>query len=373
MTKTVQQNRKLLRSKTISDVTKYQSKIGKYKQIPTEVDVEIPVLRTKNVQGRELGIKVGEYEATLTKGTLSSLTDKASHSSLNALLDKARIIATIPTEIKPLVGVACVGSDEAWVRGIHHKSISRFDIQGTVQGVVECQDRPFDITLTRQGEVVYSMNGNVKIVRNGKTEHLISTPWGWNPDGLCCTRSGDILVSMSHLFCTYRKIVRYHDHIVKQEIDRDVNGQPIYKGGENILLVTENNNGDICASDNNAKMVIAVDKSGRVQFQYDGAPAWRGEQFDPGHLVTDSMSQIIVADNFNSCLHILDQNGQFLRCVDDCGLDNPIGLSVDSKGRLWVGLCDSGKVKVIQYLKYNLVHVQTTDALPNIFYSFLNL
>jgi sugar lactone lactonase YvrE len=62
------------------------------------------------------------------------------------------------------------------------------------------------------------------------------------------------------------------------------------------------------------------------------------------------MSQIIVADYNNACLHILDQNGQFLRCVDNCGLVNPDGLSVDSEGRLWVGLHDS-EVKVIQYTK----------------------
>jgi hypothetical protein len=63
------------------------------------------------------------------------------------------------------------------------------------------------------------------------------------------------------------------------------------------------------------------------------------------------MSQIIVTDWNNACLHILDQNGQFLTCVDNCGLDKPLGLSVDSEGRLWVGLHKSGEVKVIQYMK----------------------
>ena len=56
-----------------------------------------------------------------------------------------------------------------------------------------------------------------------------------------------------------------------------------------------------------------------------------------------------MTDIDNNCLHILDQNGQFLRCVDDCGLERPYGLSVDSEGRLWVGLLDSGEIKVIKY------------------------
>ena len=74
-------------------------------------------------------------------------------------------------------------------------------------------------------------------------------------------------------------------------------------------------------------------------------------RFNPGDIITDALSQIIVTDIFNNCLHILDQNGQFLRCVDDCGLEKPLGLSVDSEGRLWVGLLKKREIKVVQYLE----------------------
>jgi hypothetical protein len=127
--------------------------------------------------------------------------------------------------------------------------------------------------------------------------------------------------------------------------------QSIKEGNTYLLYMVENNNGDICAADSNAMSLVVVNKSGRVRFRYDGTPTRWKKSFDPVYIVTDSMSQIIVADNNNACLHILDQNGQFLRCVDNCGLDNPSGLSVDREGRLWVGLCDSGEVKVIQYMK----------------------
>jgi hypothetical protein len=49
--------------------------------------------------------------------------------------------------------------------------------------------------------------------------------------------------------------------------------------------------------------------------------------------------------------HILNQDGQFLRCVDNRGLAGPLGLSEDSDVRLWVGLFCSGEVIVIQYMK----------------------
>ena len=67
-------------------------------------------------------------------------------------------------------------------------------------------------------------------------------------------------------------------------------------------------------------------------------------------LVTDSLGNLIVADLNNDCLHILDQNGHFLRCLETFGLENPCGLSVDGEGRLWVGLLNAGLIRVIQYL-----------------------
>jgi sugar lactone lactonase YvrE len=137
-----------------------------------------------------------------------------------------------------------------------------------------------------------------------------------------------------------------------QEIITDEHGNPIYQGGGYRLYVTENKNGDIVASDTNAKTVVVVNRLGNVRFRYTNKPPGKKQSFSPRHVVTDSMCQIIVADFNNACLHILDQNGQFLKCVDNCGFnDFPAGLSVDSEGRLWVGLYDSGKVNVIQYKK----------------------
>jgi sugar lactone lactonase YvrE len=145
------------------------------------------------------------------------------------------------------------------------------------------------------------------------------------------------------------KIVRYQGQTKKQEIARDKDGKAIFEKGKFALYVVDNNE-DVCASDANAGTVVVVNNSGRVRFRYDGTPARRKKPFNPRHIATDSMSHIIVADYNNACLHILDQNGQFLKCVDNCG-DRPQGLSVDSEGRLWVGLRDSGEVKVIQYMK----------------------
>ncbi|XP_048741289.2 E3 ubiquitin-protein ligase TRIM71-like [Ostrea edulis] len=353
MIQTLHQNKIIMKSKKVSEVTNYKSKLAEYKNMPIDIDVELPSLKTNTVQGREISLELGEYKACLTQTTLSSLTEEVSNLSLQNLLDQAKSITTISTGVNPLYNVAYVGVDEAWVSG-KDKTISRVDIQGSVRDTVTTTCIwPADITVTRQGELVYSDGDSrtVNIVRHKGTETLITTPLGWKPDRLCSTKSGDILVSMFTTDYSQNKIVRYQGHTVKQEIDRDEDGEPIYKGGEESLHVVENNNEDICASDANDYTVVVVNKSGRVRFRYDGTPARRKELFNPTHIVTDSMSQIIVADLNDACLHILDQNGQFLRCVDNCGLDKPRGLSVDSEERLWVGLLYSGEVKVIQYMK----------------------
>ncbi|XP_048773734.2 E3 ubiquitin-protein ligase TRIM71-like [Ostrea edulis] len=354
MTQTVQQNKEILKSNNVSAVTNYKSKLQEYRNMPTDINVKLPLLKTNTVQGRELSLELGEYKACLTQTTLSSLTEEVTYLSLQKLFEQAKSITTIPTGLNPLFHVACVGVDEAWVCG-KDKTLRYVDIHGYVRDIVTtiCQYWPNGITVTRKGELVYSDHHNrtVNIVRHGRTEALITTPQGWRPGQLCCTKSGDILVSMYTSDYSQNKVVRYQGHTVKQEIDSDKDGEPIYKGGEYSLCVVENNNGDIVASDLNSDTVVVVDKSGIVQFRYDGTPARRKKSFNPAHIVTDSMSQIIVADLNNDCLHILDQNGQFLRCVDNCGLDNPQGLSVDSEGRLWVGSHDSGEVKVIQYME----------------------
>ncbi|XP_062621001.1 uncharacterized protein LOC134282617, partial [Saccostrea cucullata] len=297
------ENKKILKSNKVSDATSYKSELKDFKDIPTDVDVKIPSLNINTVQGRELSIELGEYKATLTQTSLSSLTDEVSILSVRKLLDKAKVIVTISSGIKPLGAIICFGINEAWVQS-QDKFIRRFDIHGSLKDKIttECKYYPGYISVTRQGELIYSdiQRRTVNIVRQGRIETLITLPRGWHPRGLCVTRSGDVLVDTCTPNGSHEKIVRYRGQTAVQEIDKDDCGQNIFKGGINGVLLEENNNGDICVSDLDANIVIVMDKTGRIRFRYN------------------------------------DQNGQFLRCVDDCGvLQGPAGLSVDSEGRLW--------------------------------------
>ncbi|XP_062586577.1 uncharacterized protein LOC134248167 [Saccostrea cucullata] len=345
---TIKENKEILRSKTVSKIVDYISKLQEYKAIPNLNDVAVPSLKVKTDRGKELSIEFGDHRATLAQTLHVKLTKAVPEFHSTAMFSRGRIIANIQpsAKCKYLDAVACVGSDEAWL-GCGSEFILRLDIRGSEKASVKITNDPADISVTQQGELIYTDRNSVMIVRAGMTETLIKAPECWKPWGLCCTDSGDILVNMVTDNAIHdHKIVRYTGLKAIQEIENDSDGNPIFQRGNFIIYLAENKNGDICASDGNAKKVVVMAATGAVRFRYDGDQAKRKKYFSPEQIATDSRSQIIVTDHNNDCIHILDQNGQFLQCVDDCGLDTPGGLSVDSKGRCWVGL-HSGKLKVI--------------------------
>ncbi|XP_061177730.1 tripartite motif-containing protein 2-like [Saccostrea echinata] len=300
-----------------------------------------------------LTMSLRDHHITSLKSCQSELRHQ--NSSINQCVQENKDL--LKSNIVSDVNNSCVGSDKVWINGLD-KVITFVDIQGAVQDIVTstCVECPGDIAVTLQKELIYSdaISRTVNIVRDGKTETLITTPEGWHPSGLCCTRSGDILVSMCTTDYNYRKIVRYQGQRVIQEIDKDEHGGPIYQGGRYRVCVVENNNGDIVASDMNVDTVVVVERTGKVRFRYNDKPPGGKKPFSPRQIVTDSMGHIIVTDLMNNCIHFLDHNGQIMKFASNinCGIYFPvIGLSVDSEGRLWVGLHLSGEVKVIEYMK----------------------
>ncbi|XP_078330155.1 uncharacterized protein LOC144624374 [Crassostrea virginica] len=373
MNKTVKLNEKLINSNNSFEVNKYQSKLNKYQDFPEHVDLKFPFLYSSIDKGNEFSIEIGDHRVTLKQMSQPSQSTDVSRlaTGIGKLMGKFRVIAIIPTTYNPLWGVACLTEAEAWIYG-KNEIITRIDKHGFRKCTVTttCQYGPGGISVTRGRELVYSdsKSGTVNIVRHGVSETLITTPRGWSPWKLSCTRSGDILVHVHKGKGKNNKIIRYQGQNIKQEISNYGQRNPILKDGNCSLFMSENNNGDVCVSDANADAVVAVDKAGRVRFRYYGSPARREESFGPRGIVTDALSQIIVTDFNNDCLHILDQNGQFLRCVelekyvdlsdggnmrfdDDPGVEKPRELSVDSEGSLWVGSCSEGVIKVFEYLR----------------------
>ncbi|XP_062616997.1 E3 ubiquitin-protein ligase TRIM71-like [Saccostrea cucullata] len=333
-------NKKISQSIDISHIAKYESNIQKYPKIPLQIDLELPAFVSKDTDKG----KLYQYFGKLIEPKIQTESIYRSDVS-NELLDEAVEIASFHTGITELMRMACLNTEEVWISGQNIKTITRFNLQGSKQETVTstCRNHPSDISVSNKGHLLYTDRVNQVITDVHQTTAQIRAPHGWEPVGLCCTQSGDLLVSMRTFNYKHCKIVRYEGQTITQEIEKDDQGNPLFKDGDRMLFVTENNNGDICASDCNAGVVAVVNKAGKIRFFYNGQQTMKN-QFKPTSIVTDFASRIIVKDNGNSCTHIIDQDGQFLLSLAFCG-----ALSLDTVGRLWVGEFESGIVNVMKY------------------------
>lgn len=174
----------------------------------------------------------------------------------------------------------------------------------------------------------------------------------WTPTYLHVTSSGDLLVVMIDEAGHRSKVVRYSSSIEAQTIQFGEDGKPLYSGDFKVKFITENKNLDICVADRATCAVVVVNQVGKLRFRYTGHPAkLKKKLFVPRGITTDSQSQILTADSANHCIHILDQDGQFLRYIDNITFDDPNGMCIDALNHLYVAEFKTGDVTVIRYLK----------------------
>ncbi|XP_052694251.1 tripartite motif-containing protein 3-like [Crassostrea angulata] len=281
-----------------------------------------------------------------TQGAESSPTDRS-------LLDVPRIITAIDTGYEYQYGVACLNDTEILTHG-NNNIIKLYNLHGELVRSIQTESRnhPSDIAVTRNGDIVYTdyKNGTVNIVKDTRIETVIRLE-RWKPLNVCSTYSGDLLVVMNSDDDKHTKVVRYSGSTEKQTIQYDRRkSRPLYSSGGlfSTKYICENRNLDICVSDREANAVVVVNQAGKLRFTYTGPPSTPKESFSPLGITTDSQSRIMIADWDNDCIHILDQDGQFIRYIDNCHVLGPSGLCVDSRDNLFVA-DDASKVKKIQY------------------------
>lgn len=274
--------------------------------------------------------------------------------SMKSLLEEPLTKATICTDyvghLNGLRSVVCLNDDKIWSSGVNN-IISLYNLQGDLLTSVRTKSgkRPTGIAVTNTGDLVYTDEDDktINIVRNKKIEVLIKFH-DWRPLNVCSTPFGNLLVLMGSDDYEQTKVVRYSGSTEKQCIQNDENGKAFFSPDDSKYLAV-NRNQDICVADYRAKRVVVITATGKLRFTYTGSTPNTIESFDPVGITTDSLCRILIADGHCHYIHIIDQEGQFLRYIDNLNLRGPWGLCIDTNDNLFVAECDLGKIEKIQY------------------------
>ncbi|XP_022304523.2 uncharacterized protein LOC111111692 [Crassostrea virginica] len=354
------QLKSLLETSDVSHVSKYKSRNGDFRKLPPKLKISFPNFQLQRINTEQLLKQFGSFSPssieTEEQGYTVPSPGAESSPPARPLLDVPRLVTDIPTTgYHELYNVSCLSDEEIWTSG-GDKIMKLYNLKGELLKSVQTKsgDMPQDIAVTQSGGLVYAdwKDSSINLVSGTQIQTLI-TLQGWRPLGLCSTSSGDLLVIMRSDDDKQTKVVRYSGSTEKQTIQWDDQGNPLYSsdGLFKFKYLSENRNLDICVADCAAGAVVVVSAAGKLRFRYTGPPSTPGESFYPYSITTDSQANILTSDCDNNSIHIIDQDGLFLRFLHNCGLQDPWGLCVDSKDNLFVAEIDTGKVKKIMYYK----------------------
>ncbi|XP_062599208.1 uncharacterized protein LOC134260675 [Saccostrea cucullata] len=315
------------------------SNIDRYRYLPQRILPSLP----KFIPGRIIGGEIGKLFGALSSSSLTS--DKQSYSMkttqklqetgppppVKLLLNEQETVTTIDTD--NIYNVVCLNHEEIWTSG-RDNTMKLYSInQGSLLRSIKTKSGniPTNTAVTKNGDLVYTdfYDRTVNVVKNKKIEKAIRLR-NWRPLSVCSTSYGDLLVIIESDDNKSTKIICYSGSTEKQIIQFDDEDQD----GQFLRYID-------CGLSKPWGLCLDTD---------DNLFVAQKPTFSPRGITTDSQSHILTADNGNYYVHIIDQDGQFIRYID-CGLSVPRGLCTDTNDNLFVAQRGNGQIKKIKYLK----------------------
>ena len=356
----------MLESNDAGLLSEYTSRNSEFKNLPALFHVVLPIFIPQDINRQQIRQLFG----ILSKQAITRQFPEDQTNTTNEQVGLSKIQGAMPIRINDeprvlkeintgfggwlyrLYSVSTLNDDEIWISG-SDKTMKLFNLQGKLikSAQTKSENRPMDIAVTRGGNPVYTdyKDNSINLVTDEQVQQLVKLQ-GWKPYGICCSSSDDLLVIMDSDDREETKVVRYSGTMEKQCIQWESQGQPLFPSGPifNFKYLCENRNLDICVADNFNGAIVVVNAIGELRFRYTGSTSINKGAIHPRGITTDSKGRILTSSSGNNLIHIVHPDGHFLCCIDDCGLQIPLDLCVDSRDNLFVAEYKTGKVKKIK-------------------------
>ncbi|KAJ8321387.1 hypothetical protein KUTeg_001069 [Tegillarca granosa] len=323
-------------------VTDVKQKMEKYRPCdPPDVGCP-PDFETRNVNDQELKDLFGQLNSKSALIVNSPLPQNRNIPSAILVID-AKIVGSFTSD---KTRVVTTGYDQAWLWIAGCKGISLVTSDGKVIQDINTDFGVVEADVSASGDLLVTVcwGYKVKKLTSHKTfTDIYTAAEGHYTQGITVTDTGNVLVALyKHNDSKLVEITTSRQHI--RTIQHDTVDKKLLFVNPNFICT--NINGDIIVSDNRDK-VVAVNKSGTKRFIYDGKERKLQKSFGPWDVVTDKYGNIIITDNNNSVVHVLNQDGKFIKYLitREHGCNKPFGMDIDTSDRLWV--CNVGNKKVV--------------------------
>ncbi|XP_061196300.1 E3 ubiquitin-protein ligase TRIM36-like [Saccostrea echinata] len=351
---TAKRNKLIVRSKNATDMMNYKSENAKLRKIPALKSIIPSAFESKDVSVNLLEKFFGMIPNSrfLFKPEYTLQNNDGQNSAASASESTDKVMHSFALPYKLLYRVACSKMEKLWTCG-NENTIKCVDMRnGSILQTLAFSLVPVSFCLT-EADILFVCDG-VSIVRRegtGVPQSYFSVPGGWVVEAIATTTHPvlGLLAFLRSEDSRQSKTVRIIDAQVRGEFQYDDKGKPLYHSGCYDYFLTENRNGDVCVSDTTA--LVVIDKSGKFRFKYHGNVfATFDKPFKPRGIATDKDGIILLSDLDNSCIHLVDENGKFLRYIT-CGrsLNKVCDLCIDYRGQIWIAERNSARVKCIEY------------------------